>query len=171
MRKFFSLLMAVLFVGSMYAADPKTSTLTFTKACGGSGVADDEAAWTITSDGTESAYDATKGIHYGTGSSAVGYIQLATSDIPGTITQVVVNASTANSVSASVTVKVGTTDFKTTGDATSIAATTTATDYAFTGSASGDIVVRLAKAASARMILKRVLRGSITSSMYPYLAA
>ena len=145
--------MAVLFVGSMFAADPKTSTLTFTKACGGSGVADDEAAWTITSDGTESTYDATKGIHYGTGSSAVGYIQLATSDIPGTITQVVVNASTANGVSASVTVKVGTTDFKTTGDATSIAATTTATDYTFTGSASGDIVVRLAKAASANKAL------------------
>lgn len=152
MRKILSILMAVLFVGVLFAT-PSTSTLTFTTACGGTGTADDEAAWTITSDGTESTYDATKGIHYGTGSSAVGYIQLATSDIPGTITQVVVNASTANGVSASVTVKVGTTDFKTTGDATSIAATTTATDYTFTGSASGDIVVRLAKAASANKAL------------------
>ena len=152
MRKILSILMAVLFVGVLFAT-PSTSTLTFTTACGGTGTADDEAAWTITSDGTESTYDATKGIHYGTGSSAVGYIQLATSDIPGTITQVVVNASTANGVSASVTVKVGTTDFKTTGDATSIAATTTATDYTFAGSASGDIVVRLAKAASANKAL------------------
>ncbi len=152
MKKIFSILMAVLFAGVLFAT-PSTSTLTFTAACGGTGTADDEAAWTITSDGTESTYDATKGIHYGTSSAAVGYIQLSTSDIAGTITSVVVNASTASGVSASVTVKVGTTDFKTTGDATSIAATTTATDYTFTGSASGDIVVRLAKAASANKAL------------------
>ena len=85
MKKIFSILMAVLFAGVLFAT-PSTSTLTFTAACGGTGTADDEAAWTITSDGTESTYDATKGIHYGTGSAAVGYIQLSTSDIAGTIT-------------------------------------------------------------------------------------
>ena len=70
-----------------------TSTLTFNAKCNGSGTADDDAAWTVTSDGTESNFDSTKGIHYGTSSAQVQYIQLSTSDISGTITKVVVNVS------------------------------------------------------------------------------
>ena len=151
MKKIFSILMAVLFAGVLFAT-PSTSTLTFTAACGGTGTADDEAAWTITSDGTESAYDATKGIHYGTGSAAVGYIQLSTSDIAGTITSVVVNASAASGVSASVSVTVGEDAF-TCESETTAAVSASATDYTFEGSASGEIVVRLAKAASAKKAL------------------
>jgi hypothetical protein len=47
-----------------------TSTLTFSAKCNGSGTADDNVSWTVTSDGTESDFDSTKGIHYGTGSAA-----------------------------------------------------------------------------------------------------
>lgn len=130
----------------------ETSTLTFTVACGGSGTADDGAAWTVTSDGTESTYDSTKGIHYGTGSADVQYIQLATSGISGTISKVVVNASTASGVSATASVTVGGTSF-TCGDETSPSLSATATSYTFTGSGSGEIVVRVEKPSSASKAL------------------
>ncbi|MBQ9555512.1 MAG: hypothetical protein IJV05_04745 [Muribaculaceae bacterium] len=130
------------------ATERGTSTLTFTAACGGSGTADDGAAWTVTSDASESNFDSTKGIHYGTGSASVSYIQLSTSSIPGTIKKVVVNASTASGVTATASVTVGGNAF---GTAQSLS--TTATDYTFEGNASGQIVVRIAKASSATKAL------------------
>lgn len=123
----------------------QTSTLTFTAKCDGSGTADDDVSWTVTSDGTESNFDSTKGIHYGTNSAKVGYIQLSTSGISGTITKVVVNASTANGVTAGVSVTVGGADFG--GDPQSL--TSSAANYVFNGSASGEIVVTVAKPDSA----------------------
>lgn len=140
------LLLTSLFCLGGYAAE---SSLVFTKACGGSGTASDNAVWTVSSDGTESAFDSNKGIHYGTGSAQVGYIQLSTSDIKGTITKVVVNASTANGVTASVNVTVGGAAFG--GDAQSISST--ATDYSFTGSAAGAIVVNVSKPSKATKAL------------------
>ena len=131
------------------SSDPKTSTLTFTAACGGSGTADDGTVWTVTSDGTESTYDATKGIHYGTGSAEVKYITLTTSDITGTISKVVVNASTASGVSATVGVTVGGNAFG--GDPKSL--TTSAANYSFEGSASGEIVVTVTKPSKAAKAL------------------
>ncbi len=124
---------------------PTTSTLTFTEACGGSGTADDGTSWTVASDGTESNFDNTKGIHYGTNSAQVQYIKLSTSGISGTITKVVVNASTASGVTATASVTVGGAAFG--GTAQSLS--TTATDYTFTGSASGEIVVTVTKPSKA----------------------
>ena len=145
------LMMSILAVGVGWA---DTSTLTFTAACGGSGTADDGASWTVESDGTESTYDSTKGIHYGANKSAVQYIQLSTSSISGTITQVKVNASTASDVSATVGVKVGSTDFTTgSNNATTASLTSTATTYTFTGSASGTITVLVTKPSSANKAL------------------
>lgn len=118
-----------------------TSTLTFTAKCNGSGTADDGASWTVTSDGTESNFDNTKGIHYGTNSAQVQYIRLTTSDIPGTISRVVVNASTASNVSATVSVTVGGSAFG--GAAQSL--TASAANYTFDGSDSGEIVVTVTK--------------------------
>ena len=128
---------------------PKTSTLTFEAKCSGSGTASDGAKWTVTSDGSESTFDSTKGIHYGTGSAAVTYIKLTTSDIPGTISKVVVNASTASGVTATASVTVGGSAFG--GDAQAISQT--ATDYTFNGSASGEIVVTVTKPSSATKAL------------------
>ena len=130
------------------SASTKTSTLTFTSSCGGSGTADDGAKWTVTSDGAESSYDSTKGIHYGTSSNAVQYIQLATSGISGTISQVVVNASTASGVSATASVTVGGTAF-TCSDSETASLSSTAAEYTFTGSGTGEIIVRIAKPSSA----------------------
>ncbi len=148
MRKiklFLTLLMLMCIGVTQMWAEEKVSTLTFTAAAGGSGTADDAVDWTVTSDGTESTYDATKGIHYGTGSAQVTYIQLATSGISGTITKVVVNASTASGVTASASVTVGGSAFG--GEPKSLSAT--ATNYTFDGSASGEIVVRVAKPSKA----------------------
>lgn len=117
----------------------ETSTLNFTAACGGSGTADDGAEWTVTSDASESVFDNTSGIHYGTNKASVTYVQLSTSDVEGTITQVVVNARDAQA-SATVSVTVGGTEFTCTGSAI---ATNTSADYTFTGTGSGEIVVRI----------------------------
>lgn len=132
--------------GTVFAND---SNLTFTAACNGSGTADDGVAWTVTSDGTESNFDSTKGIHYGTSSGQVTNIVLTTNGIEGTITKVIVNASTASGVTATVGVTVGGNAFG--GDAQAL--TSSATDYTFEGSASGEIVVTVTKPAKAAKAL------------------
>lgn len=138
------IMLLIAFVGSVgtVKAAEKTSTLVFTKACGGSGTADDGVKWTVTSDGNESNYDTTYGIHYGTNKASVSYLQLSTNGISGTIKKVVVNARDALE-SAYVSVKVGGNDF---GEAQK--ASNTSTDYTFTGSASGEIIVRVGRGES-----------------------
>ena len=140
---FLSLLMMVMGVRAF--AD--TSTLTFTAACGGSGTADDGAVWTVTSDGPESQYYETFGIHYGTSSAAVSYLQLATSDIRGTITKIVVNASGASKTTAKLNVTI---DGKTFGNEQSLTNSTTA--YTFEDSASGNIIIRLSQSSAKKAL-------------------
>ncbi|MBQ7461988.1 MAG: hypothetical protein IJS63_06995 [Bacteroidaceae bacterium] len=118
------------------------SDLNFTAAYGsGPGKADDDAEWTVTSDGTESNFDSTSGIHYGTNSAQVQYVQLSTSDIKGTIKKVKVTTRDAQA-SGSVTVTVGGSSFNY-GENTSVTATNTSTEYTFTGSGKGQIIVRV----------------------------
>ena len=135
------LLLCALVVGSSaWGTEPKTSTLTFTAACGGSGTADDNVSWTVTSDASESNYDSTKGIHYGTGSVAVSHLTLTTNGISGTITQIKVNAAGASGTSAKLNVKVGDQAFGSQQNLTS-----SATTYTLSGSASGSIEVKLSQ--------------------------
>ena len=119
------------------------STLIFTAACGGSGTANDDAVWTVTSDGEESNYDGTSGIHYGTNSKSVTFLQLATSDIEGTVARVVVNARDAQA-KATISVSVGGDNFS----CADPAATNTSSDFSFTGSGSGEIIVRVDRGSS-----------------------
>ena len=143
------LLLCALIAGSGGVwAEEKTSTLTFTAKCGGTGTADDGVVWTVTSDGTESEYGEKSGIHYGTGNAEVQYVELSTSGISGTISKVVVAASGAKDVVATLSVTVG-------GEAFggSFTITNSSTPYTFTGSASGDIVVRLEKPVKAKKAL------------------
>ena len=123
------------------------STLTFTKACGGSGTADDSVSWTVTSDASESSFDGTKGVHYGTGSAAVSYVNLSTSGISGTIVGITVNASGASGTSAKLNVTVGESAF---GSQQSL--TSTATAYSLSGSASGTIMVALTQNSAKKAI-------------------
>ena len=154
-------LLAIAAAATGPARAQSTSSLVFEAACNGSGTANDNVVWTVTSDGSESTFDNTKGIHYGTSKATVGYIELSTSGISGTITQVVVNASTASGVNATVGVTVGGNAFG--GDAQSL--TTSAKDYTFTGSASGAIVVRVAKpSAAAKALYVKSIEVTYTSS-------
>ena len=137
-------------INNVYAeiVSKNVSNLTFeAQYSTGGATADDGVEWTVTSDGTESTYDATKGIHYGTGSAAVQYIRLNTSDISsGTITKVVVNASTASGVTATVGVKVGGDQF---GDDPKTL-TSSAAEYTFEDEIGADeIEVEVTKASSA----------------------
>ena len=51
-------LLTLSFNAQTRAAETKTSTLTFTAKCNGSGTADDGVQWTVTSDAAESTYEA-----------------------------------------------------------------------------------------------------------------
>lgn len=122
------------------------SDLTFTAACGGSGTTNKGETWAITSDGVESNFSSDDGIHYGTGSANVTYLQLATSSIPGIVSKVSVKTRDAQAC-AEVTVTVGGVSFKC-GGKTTATATNTSTEYEFTGSSSGAIVVRVDRGSS-----------------------
>ena len=93
------------FAANAWGGD-KTSTLTFTSACSGSGTANDGVTWTVTSDASETTFDSSKGIHYGSSSKAVSYLTLTSASFDKRIKKVVVNCSDANKT-AMVSVKVG----------------------------------------------------------------
>lgn len=146
------------------------SSLVFTAKCGGVGTADDGASWVVSSDAEESNYDSTKGVHFGTGKLAVSYLELSTSDIEGTITKIVVNASGASGTSASLGVTVGGVDFGSTQSLTS-----TATEYTFEGSASGEIKVRLSQASATKALYVKSIvvtynNGAVPELLDPELA-
>lgn len=133
--------------GRSVAFAEQTSNLTFSAACKGSGTADDNVEWKITSDAAESTFERTRGIHYGTGSKAVSYLTLTTSGITGSITKIVVNASGASGTSAKLDVTVGGTTF---GSQKSL--TSTATEYTFEGIASGEIAVKLSQSSAQKAL-------------------
>ncbi len=112
------------FTSSQFTANNQTKTL-------------GTANWTLVNDGGYYGYDATKGQQIGSASNSADTMTLTTSSITGTITTVKVSTSGAASVVATVGVKVGSTTFSPTS--TSISATNT--EYTFTGSASGAIVI------------------------------
>ena len=146
------------------------SSLVFTAKCDGVGTADDGASWVVSSDAAESNFDSTKGVHFGTGKLAVSYLELSTSDIEGTITKIVVNASGASGTSASLGVTVGGVDFGSTQSLTS-----TATEYTFEGSASGEIKVRLSQASATKALYVKSIvvtynNGAVTELLDPELA-
>ena len=136
MKKFLSLLLLSLLCVTAVA---RTSSLIFTKECGGTGTADDGVKWNVKSDGVEYTFDGKSGICYGSNKDVTRYLELSTSDISGTITSVVVNARDDQEC-ATVTVTVGGEAFVCSGSAT---ATNESADYAFSGSGKGTIQVRI----------------------------
>ena len=149
------------------------SKLVFTAACNGSGTTDDSINWTIagstgSSNVPESAFDPTKGVHYGTSSSAatkyqVKSITLTSASSYSNITSITVNASTAQSVTgATVSVTVGGVAFG--GEAKTI--TDSAAEYTFTGAlTSGAVVVTITKDSSSygALYCKSVVVGTRSS--------
>ena len=129
------------------------SSLIFIESCGGSGIANDGVEWTVKSDAAESTFDSNRGVHYGTSSKAVSYIKIQTNEINGTIAKVVVNTSGASGTGAVVSVAVDGTAFTIFDDkTTSSSITTTASDYTFTGSASGTILVAITQTSAQKAI-------------------
>lgn len=132
--------------GGVYAQE--TATLTFTKKCNGKGTDNKKGEWTITSDATESSFDNSRGIHYGTKSDAVSYIKATSSSYSDKkITKIVVNSSAYNSGSPKISCTVGGKAF---GETYNL--TTTNAAYSFSGEATGEIVVNISKNKTARAL-------------------
>ena len=113
-------------------------------------------SWTMAgTGGAYFGYDGTKGQQFGSGSKPYSAVSLTTSGISGTITSVVVNTSGASSIVGTVAVSVGTTGFLC-NSKTTASLTATATDYTFTGSASGDIVISWAQTSSKAIYVKSI---------------
>lgn len=141
------LMTLTLLCGENKAWGQAKSTLTFTKACGGSGTADDGVKWTVTSDASETTYESSRGIHYGSGSIKVSYLKLSTSKITGVVQKIVVNASGASGTSAKLDVTVNGKSF---GNQKTI--TSTAKDYTFEGTGSGEIIVKLSQTSAKKAL-------------------
>jgi len=118
------------------------------------------AEWTLATDGGYFGHDRTKGQQIGSSSKPASTLTLTTADIPGTITKVVVNTSGANGIEATFSVSVGETEFQYANDATeaitSATMTNTATDYEFTGSASGAITLSWANSSVKALYVKSI---------------
>ena len=99
--------------------------------------------------------DSTKGAQVGSGSKPATGIVLTGSSIPGTITSVVVNTSGASDVIATVAVTVGGTGFTCSGNATA-SLTSSAANYTFTGTGSGDIVITWTNSSSKAIYIKSI---------------
>ena len=127
------------------------STLTFTAACGGSGTADDNLSWTITSDAAESTYDSSKGIHYGTGKKAVSHLTL-TSASKTNVFEVAVSCSGASGTSAKVSVKVNGVSLECNSN-TQVSISTSNTQYVFNGSTNtGAVVVKISQSSTTKAL-------------------
>lgn len=136
--KKFTLFLSALLISVMSFGE--TATLTFEAQCAGAGTDDKGNAWVVTSDAEETQYDATKGIHYGSGSKAVSFLQVSTQAITSSVTKVVVNASGASKTAGKLTVTVGGVSL-----GSEVSLTSTATEYTFEGNATGEIVVKLSQ--------------------------
>ena len=120
------------------------SNLVFAAKCNGSGLADNNVKWAVTSNGAESTFEAAYGIHYGTNNANVTYVQLSTSDIKGSVKKVIVNTRDAQAT-ATISVMVGTTSFTCAGSST---ATNSSADYVFSGDSEGSVTVRVDRGSS-----------------------
>ncbi len=97
-------------------------------------------------------YDATKGQQFGSASSPANPLSLTTSGISGTISSIKVTTSGASSIIGTVTVNVGGISYS----PASITLTATSTDYTFTGSNSGNIMINWAQTSSKALYLKAI---------------
>ena len=109
-------------------------------------------SWTLAGDGGYWGYDATKGQQFGSGNKPYKSLTLTTSGISGTITSIVVNASTGSSATASISCTVGDNNFGTSGQSL----TASAANYTFSGNASGNIVISMSQSTSKALYIKSI---------------
>ena len=114
--------------------------------------------------------DGTKGLQIGAAPSSgnnrhVTSLVLSTSGISGTISNVTIYTSGANSVSATIGVSVGGTTFKNNGNNTA-SITNSNASYAFTGSASGTIAITWTQTSTKALYIKSISVTYTTGSTY-----
>ncbi len=126
-----------------YTFESKQFSANETKTLGG-------IDWTLAGNGGYWGYDGTKGQQFGSGSSPYKSLTLSTSGIPGTITSITVNASTASSATATLNVTVGGTSY------ISHALTTSATNYTGSGSSSGEVVIAITQTTAKALYIKSI---------------
>ena len=127
------------FTAKQFSANNQTITL-------------NDVDWTFAGTGGDYfGYDNTKGQQFGSGNKPYSAITFSTSGIPGTITEIKVNTSGANSIAATMNVTVG-------GNAydDQITLTSTATEYTFSGSASGAIAFNYTQTSSKAIYIKSI---------------
>lgn len=100
-------------------------------------------------------YDATKGQQIGSSTNYATDASLSTTGISGTISSVKINTSGATSTNATVGITVGGTSYLN-NSASSVALTNAATDYTFTGSASGNVVISWAQTSAKALYIKSI---------------
>lgn len=109
--------------------------------------------WSFAGTGGEYfGYDSTKGQQFGSGSKPFSAFTLSTSGISGTITQIKINTSGANSIAGTLNVTVGGNAF---GDSYTL--TNTATEVTFSGSASGVISFNYTQTSSKAIYIKSIV--------------
>jgi hypothetical protein len=127
------------FTAKMFDANNQTKTL-------------NDVDWYFAGTGGEYfGYDATKGQQFGSGNKPFSAFTLSTSDISGTITEIKINTSGANSIAGTLIVTVGGNTF---GDSYTL--TNAATEVTFSGSASGDISFNYAQTSSKAIYIKSI---------------
>ena len=154
MKKFLLSIFAVMLAVFSVQAEEYSYTLAKGDGTEFGDVTWNEVKWNISADNTSYCQwggNTSKGYQFGSGSNPCKTLTLSTSGIEGTITKIVVNTSGASSINASFTVSVGGTQY---GSSTKL--TTTATDYTFTGSASGNIVLSYTQTSSKAIYIKSI---------------
>lgn len=181
MKKIFSFLLLglVLSIGNAWGQSDKTNVNNVTTSFSATGSVTSnftqsgdftQAKWNLAvtwkSEASWQALNATKGSQVGSGSKPATQIVLTASDVPGTITSIVVNSSVASGGSTTLGVSVGGTTFKCNGNNTATLATS-ATDFTFTGSGSGDIVLTWNQATTSKAIYIKSVTVTYTPSSTP----
>ncbi|MBQ8158369.1 MAG: hypothetical protein IJ081_05040 [Prevotella sp.] len=111
----------------------------------------------MTSDDAEGyfGYDGTKGQQFGSGKKSSKALKLFTNGISGKIKKILVNTSGAADIAANLTVTVGESGFVCNAS-NSVSLTSTATDYVFTGDASGLVVLTFEQTSSKAIYIKSI---------------
>ena len=131
-------------------------------------------SWTLSNDGSYYGYDGTKGQQVGSGNSPAKSMTLTTSGFASAtkITAVRISTSGASSINGTVSVKVGSAAY-TSGGSTTKSLTSTNTEYEFTGSSTGDVMISWSQTSSKAIYFKEIevdyqttAGGTITTTYY-----
>lgn len=106
---------------------------------------------------------ADKGVQIGSGSYPVRTASFTTSGFAEEITSIVVNASTANSATATLSVFVGGEAFKFEDSTDPVSLSNSASDYTFLGSASGEIVITLSQPSTSKALYLKSISFNVAS--------